>query len=147
MSKDLKTRIESYLESHSICTVATVDGDKPHASAVEYVNAGTTLYFMTFPKSHKTQNMRANPAVAITVNESVLDMRGTQGIQYYGKAMIVEDADVAEKARKMFLHKFILFGLIGWDLKKALFVEVTPERIDFIDYKKKFGHKDILTEF
>lgn len=149
MSEELRKKIVDYLESHSIATVATVsaEGDRPNAAAVEYVNDGTTLYFMSFPKSSKTADIKANPAVALTINESVLDMRGTQGIQYFGKAKPVEDEEIVKKAREMFLEKFMIFGLIGWDLKKACFMEVIPERIDFIDYRKKFGHKEILEEF
>lgn len=147
MTGDLKKQIIEYMELHSICTVATVKDDQPYADAVEYVNDGTTLYFISFPKSQKTANIRANSRVAITINESVLDMRGTQGIQYSGEAKLIEDKDFALKISKMFLKKFTIFKLISWDLSKALFVKVTPKRIDFINYRKKFGHKESLVNF
>ena len=143
MSEELKKKITEYLEYHSIATVATVSAEgKPNASAVEYVNDGFTLYFMSMPKSRKTQDIKKNPVVALTINESVLDMRGTQGIQYEGKAKPVEDGEQVKKCAEMFYEKFVIFRLLKWDLTKALFMEVTPARIDFIDYRKKFGHKE-----
>lgn len=145
MSEELKQKIIAYLESHSIATVATVGAEgKPNASAVEYVNDGFTLYFMSMPKSRKTGDIKRNPAVALTINESVLDMRGTQGIQYEGMAKPVEDEEKVKKCAEMFYEKFVVFRLLKWDLTKALFMEVTPDRIDFIDYRKKFGHKEAL---
>jgi len=145
MSEELKSKIINYIEFHSIATVATVSAEgKPNASAVEYVNEGFTLYFMSMPKSRKTRDIETNPAVALTINESVLDMRGTQGIQYEGTAKPVEDEARVKKCAEMFYEKFVMFRLLKWDLAKALFMEVTPERIDFIDYRKKFGHKERL---
>lgn len=145
MPSELEQKIINYLEAHTMSTVATVEAEynRPHASAVEYVNDGLNLYFISIPNTCKTKNMEANPAVAITINESYLDMRGTQGIQYFGTARRLEDEKRHAEIREMFLDKFIVFRLIKWDFSKAWFYEVTPQRIDFIDYRKGFGKKEI----
>lgn len=145
MPTELETKIKHYLEAHTMSSVATIDAEnnRPHASAVEYVNDGLNLYFISIPNTCKTKNIEANPAVAITINESYLDMRGTQGIQYFGTAKKIENEEKHKKITEMFLDKFIVFRMIKWDFSKAWFYEVTPQRIDFIDYRKRFGNKEI----
>lgn len=145
MPTELEQKIIRYLEDHTMSTVATVDAEnnRPHASAVEYVNDGLNIYFVSIPDTCKTKNMDANPSVALTINESYLDMRGTQGIQYYGVVSKVTDPVRHAEIQEMFFSKYIMFRMIKWDFSRAWFYEVVPQRIDFIDYRKRFGNKEI----
>lgn len=139
----LETAIARYLDTHSICTIATMEGARPNASTVEFVSEGLRLFFVAIAGTAKVANLRKNPSVALTVNESFLDMRGTRGIQYYGKARLVEEPEVIERIRCLFFDKFVVYRLIHWQSEKSLFYEIHPERIDYIDYRVKFGHKEV----
>ena len=140
--QDLKQKIDNYLKEHSICTIATVLDGKPHASALEYVNFSLRLYLVSIPGTAKVKALEQNPEVAITINESYLDMRGVQGIQYYGTASVIEDAQKKERVRALFFDKFTVFRLIHWRSDAAVFYEINPSRIDFIDYRREFGYKE-----
>ena len=143
--QDLEQKIIRYLQEHSICTVATVLDGLPHACALEYVNFGLRLYIVSIPGTAKVKALAGNPNVAITVNESYLDMRGVQGVQYYGAASVVEDAQKRERIRTLFFDKFTVFRLIHWRSDKAVFYEINPARIDFIDNRREFGYKEKWT--
>jgi uncharacterized protein YhbP (UPF0306 family) len=143
MNRDeLEQKISRYLQEHSICTLATVLDGKPHASALEYVNFGLRIYIVSIPGTAKVQALAKNPDVAITVNESYLDMRGVQGVQYWGAASVVTDDQKKERIRTLFFDKFTVFRLIHWRSSKAMFYEINPARVDFIDYRREFGYKE-----
>ena len=145
MPNDFDRKIMRYLEEHSICTVATIEEDRPNASALEYVNDGLKLYFVSFPNTRKVRNLGINPAVAITINEAYIDIRGIKGIQYYGIASVINDDKLREKIKQLFLEKFPVFQLMHWQKASSIYYEVIPQRIDFIDYSSKFGSKEVWT--
>jgi hypothetical protein len=145
MPNEFDSRIIRYLEEHSVCTVATIEGDRPNASALEYVNDGLKLYFISFPNTQKVRNIGIIPAVAITINEAYIDIRGIKGIQYYGTASVIQDDKLKDKVRNLFSEKFPVFQLVHWQKSSSIHYEVVPQRIDFIDYSSKFGRKEVWT--
>lgn len=145
MDNEFDRKIVRYLEEHSVCTVATIEKDRPNASSLEYVNDGLKLYFVSFPNTQKVRNLGVNPAVAITINEAYVDIRGIKGIQYYGAASAIEDEKMKAKIRKLFSEKYPVFQLVHWQKSSSIIYEVVPHRIDFIDYSLKFGSKEIWT--
>ena len=145
MKAELEKKIFRYFEEHSICTVATIEDDRPNASALEYVSKRLNLYFVSFPDTQKVRNLNSNPAVAITINEAYLDMRGVKGIQYFGMASVIKNDELKEKVRTLFYEKYPVFQLVHWQDASSVFYEVIPQRIDFIDYSVKFGNKETWT--
>ena len=144
MASELEARIIELLESQRICAVATCADDRPLNSAVEYVNDGLTLYFVSFPDTQKVRNITANPEVAIAVSDTGLRPEEIRGLQYFGKARCLAGSEV-DRARTIFLDRNLLDPATHWSRKRAVFVEVAPRRIDLIDYSKGIGHKETWT--
>ena len=55
-----------------------------------------------------------------------------------------EDHETIERIKTLFFDKYLLGDSAHWFGSRVLFYEVTPERVDLVDYSKGFGHKDIL---
>ena len=43
-----------------------------------------------------------------------------------------------------FFDKYLMEDAAHWFASRILFYEVTPERVDLVDYSVGFGHKDTL---
>ncbi len=79
---DLEHRILSFLKGRHLANLATVEGQRPNVSAVEFVNDGLTLFFVSIPKTQKVINLAANPAVALAVNSTERSRDEVMGVQY-----------------------------------------------------------------
>ena len=141
-SDDLEHRIIDFLRGRHLANLATVEGQRPNASAVEFVNDGLTLFFVSIPKTQKVVNLAENPAVALTVNSAGRSRRDVMGVQYYGRARPVADRETIERIGRVFFDKYLFEDAAHWFGSRVLFYEVTPERVDLVDYSKGFGHKD-----
>ena len=144
MEDQLVARIVDLLESERICNVATCVDDRPLNSAVEYVNAGTMLYFVSFPGTLKIANIKINPQVALTINASELRPGEIRGLQIFGRARILP-ADETDPIKTLFLDRNLLEPATHWSLENTILVEVAPLQIDYLDYSKGIGHKEIWT--
>jgi uncharacterized protein YhbP (UPF0306 family) len=141
---DLEQRIVAFLQERKLANLATVEGSRPNVSAVEYVNKGLTLYFVSIPKTQKVVNLSDNPAVALAINGPGRRRDEVTGIQYYGRATPVTDPDAVERIKTLFFDKYLFEEAAHWFGSRILFYEVTPERVDLIDYSAGFGNKEIL---
>ena len=141
MANELETKIVELLESQRVCNVATCAGDRPLNSAVEYVNDGTTLYFVSLPDTQKLRNIKANPEVAIALSDPGLRPEEIRGLQFFGRARCLS-GDEVDQARTLFLDRNILDPATHWSRSRVVFVEVVPHRIDLIDYSKGIGNKE-----
>ena len=86
MEKELTGTILEILKTHRICHVATVEGDRPLNSTVEYVSDRTQLYFVSIPGTQKVRNLENNPHVAVTITGPGRTHRDITGLQIFGKA-------------------------------------------------------------
>ncbi len=145
MAHSLLDRITAELKNYRVCHVATVEGDRPLNSTVEYVADGTSLFFVSIPGTRKLSNIAANPSVAITMSSDGGSPDQIRGIQYFGTARRIEDAERCEQVRTKFMDKFLLEPSAHWSRTRSVYVEVSPQRIDLIDYGQEFGHKEIWT--
>lgn len=141
---DLERRILAFLRERPVANLATVEGQRPNVSAVEFVNDGLTLFFVSIPGTQKVCNIRENPAVALTVNGPSHSRREVMGVQYYGRAKPVVEPGSVERVKTLFFDKYLFKDAAHWFGTRALFYEVTPERVDLVDYSRGFGHKEIL---
>ena len=142
MNKELEKRIEEYLKTHSFCSLATIEGNRPNASTVEYVNRGIEIIIVSFMNSQKVKNLVKNPRVALTINSEKYPSRDYHGLQYYGKAELVADEKEIFDIKSLFFDKYMTKETRHWNKEKVGFYVIKPERIDMIDYRAKFGHKD-----
>ena len=138
--EEIKQRVEHYLASHNLLTFATADEKgNPFVRSVEYVNEGSTIYFVTDGKSTKVQHILANSNVAFTVDEDLADWSLIQGIQMRGKASIVEDSEGKTRAMDMLMAKFPQIAQLPSDDLEVAIVKIVPTTGIFIDNPAGFG--------
>ncbi len=131
---DSKQKYVNYLTSHNLLSFATAD-DKgnPFVRSVEYVNNGSTIYFLTDGKSAKVKHIRNNSNVAFTVDEDLADWSKIQGIQMRGNAFIVENDKEKERALEMLMLKFPQFAEMPSEGVEPCIVKIEPIAGIFID--------------
>ena len=145
MTNTLHERIIEELAAHRVCHVATVEGDRPLNSTLEYVADGTTLFLASIPDTQKVRNLKRNPQVAITMSGPGGPPERIRGIQYFGVARRISDPAEVEATRTRFFDRFLLDPAAHGVRKRNVYYEITPERIDLIDYAPGFGHKETFT--
>jgi nitroimidazol reductase NimA-like FMN-containing flavoprotein (pyridoxamine 5'-phosphate oxidase superfamily) len=67
---DLQDRIKTLIKSRHTCVLATVDGDRPYCSLMNYVTdeACREFYMVTLLSTNKYRNLLANPRVSLIVD-------------------------------------------------------------------------------
>jgi len=153
MSDLLKQQVLSYLETHNTMTLGTCSGDVPWAATVFYASDDLRLYFFSVPDSRHSQNLAANPRVAVTVQEDYHDWQKIKGIQLEGTAILVDSIIEKAKAMAVYARKYPevikLFtnpasGLFHKAFLKVKFYCVIPEKLFFIDNEQGFGKRQEL---
>jgi nitroimidazol reductase NimA-like FMN-containing flavoprotein (pyridoxamine 5'-phosphate oxidase superfamily) len=142
MAEDVGGEIRKYIESHNVCTLAVAEGSSPSAHTVYYVSDGLRVYFESNPNSDKIRILKSNPKVCLTIDEDYKDWSKIKGIQLFGRAKIAE-ARQAPRLEEKFREKFPHLGDMGGIPENHVFVEVTPNKIYFLDFSKKLGHKSV----
>jgi len=149
MKKTLNIKVQRYLESHNVATIATTGcGGEPWAAAIFYVNDSYTLYFLSAPKSRHCSNLALNPHVAVTIQEDYPDWPEIKGVQIEGVAREISGAE-EDKARRLYGQKFPVVGLLGQApaaivkaLAKVRWYRIVPQRLYFIDNSLGLGNRD-----
>jgi len=96
-SQLLEPRVEEFLRQPHVAVLSTVSpSGRPHASAVWYAYEDGALWINVGADSRKARNMRAQPDVALTIDERAWPYKEAV---IYGRAVEVEFAD--EQARSM----------------------------------------------
>lgn len=142
MYGDLERQIVEFLSQQRIASVATCADGQVHNAAVEYVNDGATLYFVSFPDTRKLHNIVGNPEVAIDIHASRLRPDQIRGVQYFGKARVLQEETAVEHARTLFFGRNLLDPATHWALERSVIVQVVPSRIEYVDYRERLGHKE-----
>lgn len=141
-------RLQRYLQDHHVATLATCGQEGPWAAAVFYVNEGSTLFFLSSPKSRHCLNLARNPQVALTIQQDYSDWLEIKGIQIEGAATEISGAE-EELARKLYGEKFPVVGMLAQApaaivkaLAKVRWYKVVPKRLYFIDNALGLGNRD-----
>jgi hypothetical protein len=147
MDPALREEILSILKGASDMTVATIRPDGyPQATTVSYVSDGLTMYFGCGAESQKAQNIAYNNKVSLTVTPPYFNWEEIRGLSMGGRAKPVTDPNEINRVSELLLRKFpqiLQYALAG---KKGVFlVRITPEVISVLDYRKGFGHTDLVT--
>jgi len=146
MDPALKQEIVAILEEANDLTIATVreDGD-PQATTVSYVNDGLTIYFGFAAQCQKAKNIARNPKVSLTVNLPYASWKGIRGLSIGGKAELVTDPSEQEQVAQLMFQKFPQIAAYApTELEEIVLFRVTPEIISVLDYRRGFGHTDLV---
>ena len=153
MSDPLKQQILSYLGSHNTMTLATCASDIPWAATVFYASDDLKLYFFSVPDSRHCQNLRANPRVAVTIQEDYKNWQEIKGIQLEGRIALVDSMTEKAKAMAVYARKYPevikrfadpTSGVFYQAFLKVKFYCVTPEKVFYIDNAEGFGKRQEL---
>ena len=131
-------------------TLATCRPDGfPQATTVNFVHDQLVLYCAVGLDSQKAHNIRANGKVSATINRPKRDWHDLQGLSIGGTARILsleaEMRIVAERLLRRFPHlrQFIRgTDVLPWS--GMLFIEIVPKVISILDYRKRFGHTELI---
>jgi len=141
-------RVLSYLRDHHVATLATCGDQGLWAAAVFYANRGSTIYFLSAPKSRHCLNLEHNPQVAVTIQEDYSDWLEIKGIQLEGVAEEISGAEEA-LARKLYGQKFPVVGLLAQApaaivkaLAKVRWYKIDPSRLYFVDNSLGLGNRE-----
>lgn len=140
-------QIVEILDAADDLTIATNRADGwPQATTVSYVNDGEKIYFGTWVKSQKTENMTRDPRVSATVNAPYRDWNGIRGLSLAGRARRVTDAAEMSRVFDLMRNKFPQVGQFvkADDAEMALF-RIDPAVVSILDYAKGFGRTELVT--
>jgi len=149
---ETKEKVIQYLKEHYNATLATCWENKPHAATVSYVSDDLAIYFASGANSMKVKDMRVNSDVALTIYKDYSDLLETKGLEYVGKAEIVEDPAETQRIIELLIGKFpshksviseqvlAMFPSYKKELGKPemVIVKVTPNWIRYADAKAGF---------
>ena len=146
MDPALTRDVISILDQANDITIATVRKDGyPQATTVSYVNDGLTIYFGCAAKSQKAKNIARSDKVSLTVNLPYAGWDEIRGLSIGGKAAPVADRQERDRVGQLMLRKFPQFALYApADMEQLVVFRITPEIISVLDYRKGFGHTDLV---
>ena len=147
MDPTLRREILDILSEASDLTVATLREDGyPQATTVSYANDDLEIYFGTSAGSQKAKNLARNAKVSATVCLPYRDWGEIRGLSMSGKAERLTDPPHIARAEELLLRRFsqsiAQYALAPLD--NVIFFRVRPEVISVLDYRKGFGHTDLV---
>lgn len=140
-------QIISIIDDTDDLTIATVREDGfPQATTVSYMNDGMTIFFGTTSDSQKAKNIALNNKVSLTVNRPYKTWDDIVGLSLGGYATAITDSAKIEKVAKLMFEKFpqVAQYASSEDEENVTFFRVTPTVISLLDYRKGFGHTDLV---
>src|SRR5690606_31519268 len=113
---------------------------------VSFVNDGLAIYFGTWIKSQKAQNIARNDKVSITINRPYTTWDDIEGLSIGARARLVTDAQEQVRIGELMFKKFPQIAQYGGEMQgeEMAFVRVDPVVISLLDYSKGFGHADLF---
>ncbi len=147
MDKELHDQITSILNDVDDMTIATQRADGfPQATTVTFVNDGLTLYFFTPEKAQKTTNIDKNNKVSLTINRPYKKWDVFEGLSMGGIATFVDGPEEKEKIGGLLFKKFpnLASYIPAYDESDIAYIRVDPKVISVLDYKKGFGHNELV---
>jgi len=136
--------LEDFLGSNIKVQVATNGPDgHPHLATLFYVMVDGQLFFWTYGKSQKIQNLRRDPRITCLVEDGE-DYFELRGATVFGKARLIEDYDqlvdlggrVARAMAKGQDLGDLGDQIVAQQARKRVGVIVEPEKIASWDHRK-----------
>jgi general stress protein 26 len=147
MDPVLRDDILSILTGANDMTLATVRTDGyPQATTVSYASDDLAIYFGTGSESQKARNIARSNKVSLTVNLPYAHWGEIRGLALGGRAERLRDERQIEHAGFLLLQKFPqgIAEYASGPLEGVAFFRITPEVISVLDYRKGFGHTDLV---
>ncbi|MHA6262337.1 pyridoxamine 5'-phosphate oxidase family protein [Arenibacterium sp. CAU 1754] len=144
----MKDQIIAIIDGTDDMTIATVREDGfPQATTVSYMNDGLTIYFGTSTDSQKARNIALNDKVSLTINRPYETWDDIVGLSLGGRATKVKDPKEIDAVGALMFRKFPQipdYALTDGSVELAIF-RIDPIVISLLDYRKGFGHCDLMT--
>jgi uncharacterized protein len=137
---DVRERMLAYIGAHITMTLATSNGQAPHAATVFYANDGFDLYYVSDSETVHGQDALANPQVFVTISQDYADWQAIQGIQLRGRAQLLEQG--YEHAAKVYARKFPFIS--AFPPEALTYWKITAGWVRMVDNTIAFAHKDEL---
>ena len=146
MDPSVKEEIISILDDANDMTIATVREDGyPQATTVSYVNDGLSIYFGCAAGSQKAKNLARDGRVSLTVNLPYTSWNDIRGLSIGGRAeRVIEPQEVVQASQLMFERFPQIARYAPAELDDIVLFRVMPEVISVLDYRKGFGHSDLV---
>jgi nitroimidazol reductase NimA-like FMN-containing flavoprotein (pyridoxamine 5'-phosphate oxidase superfamily) len=128
-------------------TIATLRADGyPQATTVSYANDGLAVYFGTAGNSQKAQNIARNDKVSLTVSLPYANWGQIRGLSMAGRAERLSDEQQIAYAGDLLLRKFPqgIAEYASGALDGIALFRIAPEVISVLDYRKGFGHTNLV---
>lgn len=127
-------------------TIATIRPDGfPQATTVSYASDGADLYFGCGQGSQKARNLALDGRVSLTVSLPYKDWGQIRGLSLAGDAERVTGERELWRVAELFAKKFPEVAQYAMDAGEVAFFRVRPRVVSLLDYRKGFGHTDLLT--
>ncbi|TQV81364.1 pyridoxamine 5'-phosphate oxidase family protein [Exilibacterium tricleocarpae] len=147
MDRQLRDQITSIITDVNDMTIATVREDGfPQATTVSYLSEGLTVYFITPANSQKAQNIAKNNKVSLTINREYKSWNDIESLSMGALAVAVDDPAEREKIGTLLMEKFP--QAVEYEMGDNLdlvFFRVEPKVISLLDYRKGFGHTELVS--
>ena len=146
MDPALQHEIVSILDEANDLTIATVREDGyPQATTVSFVNDGLIIYFGCAAESQKAKNIARSAKVSLTVSLPYASWNEIRGLSIGGKADLVTDPEQIDQVAQLMFQKFPQIAPYApTEVEGIVLFKVTPEIISVLDYRKGFGHTDLV---
>ena len=142
----VEQKIMDYMGKTRFATLTTIGrkSGEPKSTIILYGNNRLDIYFNTGRATEKVKNIAANPVVAIAVHHDdpeAKELTDTRGLLISGRAEPLSDDDLSGVPEGVMMA----YNMVNSHYPNASVVfKVAPKKMDFIDYSKGFGHRDII---
>jgi general stress protein 26 len=147
MDPNTRRFILDVIESRNDLTIATLRADGfPQANTVSYAADGLALYFGTGRDSQKVRNILHCKNVSLTIDVPYVDWNDIRGLSMGAVAQVLPD-DSADSVHAIDLltRKFpAVWDLPAPEPNAIVFVKIVPKVISVLDYRKGFGHTELV---
>ncbi|MDN4493279.1 pyridoxamine 5'-phosphate oxidase family protein [Ureibacillus aquaedulcis] len=132
MSKTPENTAAKILEDNMVGTMATIEGNKPHARYMTFFNDNFTLYTATSKDTHKVEELSKNPHTHILIGYDGKGL-GDEYLEIAGEVEISNDDAMREKVWNNSLKDWFT----GPHDPKMVILKVTPTQIKLMNTKGK----------
>lgn len=146
MTPEQQSNILEILDQGRDLTVATIRQDGyPQASTVSFVHDGLIIYFGCGAHSQKAENIRRCDKVSLTVDLPYGSWHDIRGLSLGGRARLVDDDQELARVYVAMLERFPQIAeFAGEDPPEMALARVDPEVISLLDYRRGFGHCELI---
>ena len=127
----LKKAVVRLIEGERVCRVATTcPQGMPHLVPVCHVVSGGRIYFASYVKGRKMENLRANQRVAVTVDLYSEAWAQIKGVMVQGRATLIGPGPRFRKIRRQLYAKYPQYPVRApLGESDSVMIEVTPTHV------------------